>query len=87
MKRFLILLCLGLLLAIPTGLYALDDMFDTGASTNSGSGALLNAGIWALTHADKISSLPEKLKEGDDKKPPDETDKKVDDAIKKAWAD
>jgi hypothetical protein len=88
MKRRLILLCLVFMLASPSALYALDDIFEKGMSTNSDSGALLNVGIWALTHSDKLLTLPDKIREKeerDKKAVSGDLDKKVDDAIQKAW--
>lgn len=84
MKRWAIYILLVLLLVTPVGLSASEDPFDTGKSSMSGTEALFNMGIWALTHPDSVRGVLDGPKE-EKKKDDLVMDKKVDEAIKKAW--
>jgi len=85
MKKCVFLLFLILLLGSPDGLYAVQDQFDEGQSRMTAGETLFNLGIWALTHPDAIKSITEMSQEEKKEKTP--LDKKVDEAINKAWAE
>ena len=84
MKKCIVFLCFSILLAGPACVHADDPMFDTGQLRMTGPEALFNMGIWALTHPDAVKSSLSDMNKEEERKPTD-TDKKVDDAIKKAW--
>ncbi len=85
MKRWAIFIFLALLLGTPVGLNASEDPFDTGRSSMSGTEALFSMGIWALTHPESVKGALDGPKQEPKKKEDLVVDKKVDEAIKKAW--
>jgi hypothetical protein len=85
MKKCIVFLCFSFILAGPACVYADDPMFDSGPRM-SGPEVIVNMGIWALTHPDAIKSSLADLNKEEEKKPTD-ADRKVDEAIKKAWGE
>lgn len=85
MKKWAIFIFLALLLGTPVGLRANEDTFDTGKSRMTGTEALFNMGIWALTHPDSVKDALDGPKAEPKNKDDLVMDKKVDDAIKRAW--
>lgn len=84
MKKTTFFACLAFFLGatVPAGA---TDPFDIGQTRMSATEALLNMGIYAITHPDSLKEAMEAPNQPPKTKDELVMDKKIDDAIDKAW--